>query len=126
MMQSSRDENGGPPRLRLQHPHEGDDDHGEHEGLVALPRALIVAVLLGVLTATSGTFISINCDFFIDLRFGFCKGLPFVDRNRCCGGSEMFNHSNDHCLQPTLATEEFGNATIRHRVDWITWEALFA
>merc|ERR1719487_1337870 len=50
-----------------------------------------VALLLGVLTALTGSFISVNCDFLGDFRFGFCRGLLFSDRTRCCGGSDNVN-----------------------------------
>merc|ERR1740121_1677291 len=48
----------------------------------------LLSMLLGVLTALTGSYIALSCDFVADLRFGFCSGIFAADRNRCCGGSE--------------------------------------
>ncbi|CAE8609181.1 unnamed protein product [Polarella glacialis] len=75
------------------------------------------ALLLGVLTALTGSFIALNCDFLGDLRFGFCQGIFLADRNRCCGGSENVDFLRDRCIVPAIADTS--------SVQWITWAVYF-
>lgn len=88
---------------------------------VTLARGLATAILLGVLTATSGVYIAINCDFLNDLRFGYCKGLPLVSRNRCCGGSENVNAGTGRCKD---SVRKLWNSTVEASevAEWAPWE----
>lgn len=47
---------------------------------VALLKALLLSVVLGMATSATGIFIAMNCEFLNDLRFGYCAGLPLRDR----------------------------------------------
>ncbi|CAE8693818.1 unnamed protein product, partial [Polarella glacialis] len=84
---------------------------------MAVPWAM--SVLLGALTATTGIFISINCDYLADLRFGFCRGLVLADRNLCCGGSDNIDHATERCIMPSAGTDLFQGA------QWVPWDDVF-
>eukprot|EP00435_Cladocopium_sp_Y103_P032821 s1049_g8.t1 len=64
-----------------------------------------LALLLGVLTAITGSAIALFSDFLGDTRFGFCYGIFLADRNRCCGGSENV----DFLLETRLRAERIGS-----------------
>lgn len=76
-----------------------------------------LSLLLGVLTALTGSLIALSSDFLSDMRFGFCSGIPFADRKLCCGGSENVNLLNEHCIAPAL------NNT--GPVHWVPWTEFF-
>eukprot|EP00913_Durusdinium_trenchii_P001335 g1233.t1 len=59
-----------------------------------------IALLLGVLTAITGSAIALFSDFLGDTRFGFCYGIFLADRNRCCGGSENVDFLEEMCTKP--------------------------
>ncbi|CAJ1382806.1 unnamed protein product [Effrenium voratum] len=75
-----------------------------------------LAVLLGVLTAITGSCIALFSDFLGDVRFGFCRGILLADRNRCCGGSENVDFAKETCHQPAIGDDG---------VAWIPWASLF-
>ncbi|CAK9109581.1 unnamed protein product [Durusdinium trenchii] len=74
-----------------------------------------IALLLGVLTAITGSAIALFSDFLGDTRFGFCYGIFLADRNRCCGGSE-----NVDFLEEMPLGEGIGDDGVR----WIPWAHL--
>jgi len=76
-----------------------------------------LSMLLGFLVAITGSFISLNCDFLNDLRFGFCRGLPFADRSRCCGGSENIDWHAGRCIQPQVSVDGLDSLS----VEWVPW-----
>mmetsp|Transcript_119674 Transcript_119674/g.211506 ORF Transcript_119674/g.211506 Transcript_119674/m.211506 type:complete len:912 (+) Transcript_119674:183-2918(+) len=80
----------------------------------------LMAMLIGVLTALTGTYISVNCDFLSDFRFGYCRGLHFADRNRCCGGSDNLDVLHDRCITPRHVA--YGGESIT--TEWVPWEEI--
>jgi len=89
----------------------------------------MLSLMLGVLTALTGTYIALGCDFLGDLRFGFCQGIAFADRNRCCGGSENVDLVREGCIgigdgvKWVLWTDYLGMA--RGPVSWVSDTASF-
>jgi len=86
---------------------DGADAHSRRPFFAAMAVDLVfpwvLAIGLGILTATSGVYISMNCDYFSDLRFGRCRGIPLGDRARCCGGSGHIDFITERCRPPVYS-----------------------
>lgn len=81
----------------------------------------LLAWLIGVLTALTGSYIAVNCDYLGDLRNGICQGRAFSDRSRCCGGADNINFSEDSCFAPLSKSDP----DLDMAVAWIPWESIF-
>lgn len=81
----------------------------------------LLAWLIGVLTALTGSYISVNCDYLGDSRFGVCQGKMFSDRSRCCGGADNINFSEDRCVAPLRTSDP----DLDMGVEWVPWESFF-
>eukprot|EP00929_Paragymnodinium_shiwhaense_P100703 TRINITY_DN63225_c0_g1_i1.p1 TRINITY_DN63225_c0_g1~~TRINITY_DN63225_c0_g1_i1.p1 ORF type:complete len:824 (+),score=108.28 TRINITY_DN63225_c0_g1_i1:56-2527(+) len=81
----------------------------------------LLALLVGMVTAATGIFIAMNCDFLTDIRFGRCRGYMLMDRNRCCGGADNIDHATERCIHPSTAMMAV-NGSLLTQPDWVPWE----
>lgn len=77
----------------------------------------VFSVFLGIVTAFTGAYIGITCDFFSDMRMGSCQGgAALADRGRCCGGADNVDFFHERCEAPQIADDGYAE------VQWVSWE----
>ncbi|EZG78267.1 chloride channel, protein ClC [Gregarina niphandrodes] len=129
----------------------GGEGDSSWQWLGAYQDWLLVA-LVGVATAVCAAWIGFVAEHLSDLKFGFCRGLPWLNRELCCGSPAAVDIYGNSCrpvtkFKPNMLTDlgpagilqaagiapDVGadlSAAVGHTVNqsatWLSWSALIA